>query len=113
MIGHGNLVQALAALKPTLAAASDSAIREQLIAELDRNLSGAGRNNIVVKDGVVDLWGYAFSDHEREAIQVAAENIPGVKEVRNHLAWIEPLTGMILDSPPENGPSQTAGAPMH
>jgi len=42
--------------------------------------------NVTVTNGVVDLWGYAQSDDERRAIRVAAEDIPGVMLVNDHLA---------------------------
>jgi hypothetical protein len=30
---------------------------------------------------------------------VAAENIPGVKRVNDHIAWIEPNSGTLFQSP--------------
>ncbi|WP_342711711.1 BON domain-containing protein [Bradyrhizobium sp. B124] len=38
-----------------------------------------------VQNGVVDLWGYAPSAAERAAIRIAAEAIPGVVAVNDHL----------------------------
>jgi hypothetical protein len=35
-----------------------------------------------------------MDDRERRALIVAAENISGVKEVRDHLVWVEPMSGM-------------------
>ena len=49
-----------------------------------------------VRDGVVDLWGVVLAAHQREAAIVAAENIPGVKAVRSHIAWVEPVSGMVI-----------------
>ena len=40
------------------------------------------------------------------ALIVAAENVPGVKQVNDHVAWIEPMSGMILE--PQ---SETTGLP--
>ena len=37
------------------------------------------------------------------ALVVAAENVPGVKAVRDHLAWVDPTSGMVIyqsDEPP-------------
>jgi len=45
---------------------------------------------------VVELWGTITDDRERQALIVAAENIPGVKAVRDHLAWVEPTSGMVF-----------------
>jgi osmotically-inducible protein OsmY len=41
-------------------------------------------NNVTVRDGTVHLWGYVGSENERRALRIAAERIPGVKEVRDH-----------------------------
>jgi hypothetical protein len=56
---------------------------------------------VVVRDGAVGLWGVITDDRAREAFVVAAENVPGVKAVHDHLAWIEPMSGLILLSEEE------------
>jgi osmotically-inducible protein OsmY len=38
-------------------------------------------SNVVVRNGVVDLWGVIIDERERQARIVAAENVPGVKAV--------------------------------
>jgi hypothetical protein len=48
--------------------------------------------NTTVRDGVVDLWGVILAPHQDEAATVAAENIPGVRAVRSHLAWVDPMS---------------------
>ena len=45
---------------------------------------------------MVGLWGVITDDRARDAFIVAAENVPGVKDVQDHLAWIEPMSGMVL-----------------
>ena len=55
--------------------------------------------NVTVADGVVDLWGTITSDQERRAIAVLAENTPGVKAVHNHLVFIEPYSGTVIEAP--------------
>ena len=54
--------------------------------------------NVVVHDGVVELSGVLTDERERQAFVVVAENVPGVKVVHDHLAWVEPFSGMILQS---------------
>jgi osmotically-inducible protein OsmY len=76
---------------------NDLAIREQILAECDRQ-SWAPRINIVVRGGVVDLHGAITDDRERQALIVASENICGVKAVYDHLVWIEPTSGFVLQS---------------
>jgi CBS domain-containing protein len=43
--------------------------------------------NVIVSDGVVNLWGVVDSKDQRQALQVAAEAVPGVKTVENHLSF--------------------------
>jgi CBS domain-containing protein len=55
--------------------------------------------NVTVADGVVDLWGSITNDEERRGIRVIAENTTGVKAVHDHLVYIEPYTGTVIDAP--------------
>jgi hypothetical protein len=34
-------------------------------------------------------------------LRVAAENVPGVRAVEDHLVWVEPVSGTIIDAPQE------------
>jgi hypothetical protein len=49
-------------------------------------MTAPNRLGVTVTNGVVDLWGYAQSNEQRKAIRVAAEDIPGVTMVNDHLA---------------------------
>ncbi len=49
---------------------------------------------VQVKEKIVDLEGTIFSDEERQAVIVIAENAPGVKEVQDHLIFVDPGSGM-------------------
>jgi len=97
IVSRADLLHALGSvareLKP--AASDDATIREQIIAECARQ-RWAPHINVVVRDGVVGLWGVITDERKREAFIVAAENVPGVKAVNDHLAWIEPMSGMVL-----------------
>ena len=53
--------------------------------------------SIMVKDGVLDLDGVILEEREREALRVVAENVAGVKAVEDHLVWIEPVSGIVID----------------
>lgn len=87
IVSRANILQAFASLRPTLdIALPDSAIREKLLQELrGQPWAHVHRLNIVVSNGVVDLWGLVRSDRERQAITVAAGRIPGVTAVNDHL----------------------------
>jgi CBS domain-containing protein len=50
--------------------------------------------HVKVKDSVVDLEGIVMSDADRRAVNVIAENTPGVREVRDKLVYVDPGSGM-------------------
>ncbi|HMO30500.1 CBS domain-containing protein [Enterovirga sp.] len=54
---------------------------------------------VSVTSGVVELHGSITDERERQAVKVAIEGVRGVKEVHDHLMWIEPMSGMVLPSP--------------
>ena len=66
---------------------SDSKIRENLLSHLrEQPWADTHLLNVTVTDGVVSLWGIAGLELERKAIRVAAEAMPGVRAVNDHLA---------------------------
>jgi predicted transcriptional regulator len=77
---------------------SDEEILEQIHAALAK-VVWVPRDglSIMVKDGVVDLDGVILEEREREALRVVAENVAGVKAVEDHLVWIEPVSGIVID----------------
>jgi CBS domain-containing protein len=106
IVSRANLLHALASLataaQPT--AKTDIAIREALLAELQRQTwAPAALVDPTVKDGVVELWGTITDEAQREALKVCAANIPGVKSVVSHLTWIEPMSGMVIGEPEDAG----------
>jgi osmotically-inducible protein OsmY len=44
----------------------------------------------------VYLHGTVTDDRERTALIVAAENVPRVNAVRDHLVWVEPNAGLTI-----------------
>jgi CBS domain-containing protein len=78
----------------------DAEIRERLLGEIKaQEWAPAAMVNVVVRDGIVELWGAVIDDRQRAALKVAAENIPGVTAVKDHLVWIEPTSGMVVEAP--------------
>jgi len=102
IVSRANLLHALASvardIKPV--AGGDEAIRTQLLKELDKQKwAPAALINIVVRNGIVELCGSITDERQRAALTVMAENISGVKSVRDHLVWVEPMSGLLLYSP--------------
>jgi CBS domain-containing protein len=102
IISRANLLHALASVagetKP--ASVDDQGIRTRLLAELAKERwAPTAMIDVTVRGGVVELWGTVTNERQRQALIVAAENIPGVKQVNDHLAWIEPMSGMLFEPP--------------
>ena len=53
--------------------------------------------NVTVSRGVADIWGTITNEEERHAIRVLVENTPGVEAVQDHLVYIEPYTGTVIE----------------
>ena len=100
IVTRSNLMHAMVSLvrKAPPTTMDDAAIREQLLAEMKREQwAPAAMTTVVVRDGVVELWGVVIDDRQRQALTIAAENIPGVKAVKDHLVWVEPTSGMTIE----------------
>jgi len=97
IVSRANLLHALASIAREFksTAADDTTIRDQIMAECAKQ-PWAPQVNVIVRDGIVELWGAIMDERERQAFIVAAENVPGVKLVHDHLAWIEPTSGMVF-----------------
>jgi CBS domain-containing protein len=87
IISRANLIQALASAGSRLEIPlTDTAIRSKLVSHLrSQQWADISTLNVIVTDGVVDLWGVARSDTERKAFRVAAEATPGIRVVNDHM----------------------------
>jgi CBS domain-containing protein len=110
IVSRANVIRALAGLlHGAKTNEADTEIRNNIVAEFAKLPWAANELvDVRVKDGVADLWGSFTAFRQDEAAVVAAENVVGVKEVRSHLSWIDPMSGMTIYSPDED--KQSAGA---
>ena len=92
-------------LKRTAKPHSDAEICASVQAEIEsRGWAPRASVRVTSKDGEVTLDGAIADERLREGLRVIAENISGVKSVRDKLAWVEPNSGMLLsaeDDPPK------------
>jgi CBS domain-containing protein len=94
IVSRADLLRALAArqadpLPPPVE--SDASIRTAMNEVLkNEEWAMSAMVNVIVSDGVVNLWGVIDSDDQRQALRVAAENIPGVTAVEEHLSFSLP-----------------------
>lgn len=89
VVSRSDLVRAVARAKPAKAAKSGSGdveLRQKLESRLDSK-SWASRNmvNFVVTKGRVELFGMVRNPDQRDAIRVLAENMAGVRSVKDRL----------------------------
>jgi osmotically-inducible protein OsmY len=71
-----------------------------VLAEIDKQPWSPGALiNVIVRDGVVELWGTILDERKRQALRVVAENVPGTRQVKDHLVWVEPVSGMVVEAP--------------
>ena len=74
---------------------SDAKIEKTLIDTLAGSAWTAASNvGVTVTDGTVTFNGFVYDERARAALRVAAENIPGVKNVVDQLVWIDVATGV-------------------
>jgi CBS domain-containing protein len=100
IVTRTNLLSAVAGLArdvpdPT---ADDDHIRNHIIASIDKADWAPFGLGVIVLNGVVHLSGVITNENARQAAIVAAENVSGVKKVHDHLCWVEPMSGMYLNS---------------
>ena len=111
IVSRANLMHALASLSRDLPApvGGNSAIRDACVAALGKQ-HWAPRVNVVVKNGVAELWGVVTDERERQALVVAAENVAGVEKVHDHLVWVEPMSGMAFPSVEDEAKERAAAS---
>lgn len=74
---------------------SDDAVVEYIKLELEKaKWAPKSGLRITAKERVVTLEGTIFSDEERQAVVVIAENAPGVKDVVDNLTFVDPGSGL-------------------
>jgi CBS domain-containing protein len=101
IVSRANLLQAVAGLAREIPdpTADDDHIRRRIIDTLEKADWCPFGLNAVVHDGIVHLSGVITEERSRQAAIVGAENVAGVKKVHDHLCWVEPMSGMYLESP--------------
>ena len=104
IVSRANLLRAVASLArevpdPTV---DDDHIRNRIIDALAKNDWCPFGLSVIVRDGIVHLSGVITEERSRQTAVVAAENIEGVKEVHDHLCWVDTMSGIYLNSPEDD-----------
>lgn len=94
IVSRANLMRVLATLESSAAApnADDRTIRERVLqAYKGQSWAPDFGENVVVKDGVVHLWGSVRTESQRQALVVGARNVAGVRDVVDHIDVVSPV----------------------
>jgi CBS domain-containing protein len=97
IVSRADLLRALMSREPTAPAQprSDDELRRAVTKAVSAQpWSSAWPTNVVVSSSVVHLWGFVQSEAARKAYRVAAENVPGVKAVKNHMRSVPSSVNM-------------------
>jgi CBS domain-containing protein len=83
-------------------AVSDDEIKHRIRAEMRAEpWAPVASVEVTVENGVVSLHGILTDERERTALHALAESVEGVVAVEDHVALIEPLSGVTISSPDE------------
>ena len=101
ILTRSDLLRAVASLArdvpdPT---ADDDHICRHVIAAIQKNEWAPMQLGVIVRDGIVHVSGIISDEDVRPAIIVAAENVPGVRLVHDHLSWFDAMSGISFRSP--------------
>ncbi len=105
VISRSDLLKALVAALPKADGPHpDAQIKAAIEAEIDRQgWAPRASVRIDIANGAVTFGGAITDERLREGLRVIAENTPGVREIHDHMCWIEPNSGIYLPSEEEEG----------
>ena len=100
IVTRANLLSAVASLARDIPdpTADDDHIRERVTRAILKTGWRPIGLQVTVRNGVVHLHGLIVNESSRQAAGVAAENVAGVTEVRDHLCLVDSYSGFYVDS---------------
>lgn len=104
IVMRSNLLQAVASMAHEIPdpTADDDHIRDRIIRTVEQTDWRPIGFKVTVRSGVVHLHGIITTDQARQATIVAAENTAGVKEVHDHLCFVDTWSGFYVESPEDD-----------
>ncbi|MCG8355548.1 MAG: CBS domain-containing protein [Kiloniellales bacterium] len=94
LVSRANLLHGLATHRNRISVTTspdDRTIREQILAlAAKQGWVSYGSLNVLVNDGVAELWGWVDSDEERKALLLAVQEVEGVRAIEDHLGSVAP-----------------------
>jgi CBS domain-containing protein len=101
IVTRSNLLQAVASIAHEIPdpTADDDHIRDRILRTVNATDWRPIGFEVTVRKGVVHLHGIITTDKARQATIVAAQNTSGVKEVHDHLCFVDTYSGFYVESP--------------
>jgi hypothetical protein len=101
IVTRSNLLQAVASMAQEIPdpTADDDHIRGRILRQVNATDWRPIGFDVTVRHGVVHLHGIIINDQARQATILAAENTAGVKEVHDHLCFVDTYSGFYVESP--------------
>jgi CBS domain-containing protein len=101
IVTRSNVLRAVASIAHEIPdpTADDIHIRDRILRQVNSTHWRPISFDVTVRDGIVHLHGIITDDRARQATVVAAENTSGVKQVHDHLCFMEPYSGFVMESP--------------
>ena len=90
ILSRANLISALVKMHRAAPKSSkgDEAIRRRILLAVRKQTWSVGMLvEVVVRDGIVSLWGKVDDPEHRDALKILVEATPGVKRLEDHLSW--------------------------
>ncbi|MGA8898505.1 CBS domain-containing protein [Bradyrhizobium sp.] len=101
IVTRSNLLQAVASIAHEIPdpTADDDHIRNRITRAVNANDWRPIGFEVTVRKGIVHLHGIITTDKARQATIVAAQNTAGVKDVHDHLCFVDTYSGFYVESP--------------
>jgi len=101
IVTRSNLLQAVASMAHEIPdpTADDDHIRDRIVRTVNATDWRPIGFEVTVRKGVVHLHGIITTDKARQATVVAAENTAGVRQVHDHLCFVDTYSGFYVESP--------------
>jgi len=108
IVTRSNLLQAVASIAQEIPdpTADDDHIRDRLMRAVNATDWRPIGFEVTVRKGVVHLHGIITTDKARQATIVAAQNTSGVKDVHDHLCFVDSYSGFYVESPEDMDAAQ-------
>lgn len=91
IVSRADFLRALASVSETTdLAETDRDLHERFVESIKDQPWASRPFNVAISERRAELWGYVYSEAEKTAVRVAAEAIPGVESVADHLRVMPP-----------------------